>query len=344
MVAAGKLAGRPRRSSQSAARKRPPTRRCRETKRHATPPARARRISRSPARWLEASVRVPVAIAERVGTALIDAGSQGVVTAVHELARGPRRRTHETVRGYFPADEPARARQAVHHALGALGDPTLARATIHWRELDTQLWEIDWREHFQPVLAGRSLVVVPPWNRTRYQGRQRVVIHPGMAFGTGQHETTLSCLEAIERLASGRVTSALDVGTGTGVLAIALAKLGVRRVLAIDTDAQALDAAAENVRRNRLAGRITLSGDALDHAAADAQRHPLVVANIYVDALVALAPILAKQVAPAGHLVTSGVLRAQQGRLRRAFAPPLWKVRGVIRRGSWMTTIFERRR
>ena len=300
--------------------------------------------TRRAARWLEASIRVPAALADRVGTALIDAGSHGVVTAVHELARGPRRRTHETVRGYFPAAEPARARLAAYAALRALAEPALARARIAWRALDAQLWEIDWREHFQPVVAGTSLVVVPPWNRAPYPGRHRIVIHPGMAFGTGQHETTRSCLEALERLASRDVAAALDVGTGTGVLAIALAKLGVRRVHAIDTDPQALDAARANVRRNRLGARVTFSAMPLGSETRErVGRYPLIVANIYVDALVALAPVFAERVVPGGALVTSGVLRSQQGRLRRAFARTRWIVRGVIRRGPWTTTIFERR-
>lgn len=296
------------------------------------------------ATWLEAAVRVPVDTAERVGTLLVEAGSHGVVTGVRELARGPRRHRYETVRGFFPAAEPVRARLAVRAALSRAADPTLARARVTWRELDARLWEMDWREHFQPVVAGRSLVVVPPWNRERFAGRRRLVIHPGMAFGTGQHATTLSCLEALERLASPPPARALDVGTGTGILAIALAKLGVKHVLAVDTDPQAVTAARANLRRNALAGRIRLSSAALDatRAARAAPPFPLVVANLYVDALVGLEPTLAAQVAPGGVLITSGILRAQQGRLRAAYAAPRWRLLSATRRGAWVTSVFRR--
>lgn len=291
-------------------------------------------------------MRVPVDAAERVGTLLVEAGSHGVVTGVRELARGPRTRRYETVRGFFPAAEPVRARLAVRAALSRAADPALGRARVTWRELDARLWEMDWREHFQPVLAGRTLVVVPPWNRARFGARRRLVIHPGMAFGTGQHATTLSCLEALERLASPPPARALDVGTGTGVLAIALAKLGARRVLAVDTDPQAIAAARANVRRNGLAGRILLSNAALDAVPAPRARRtasfPLVVANLYVDALVGLAPTLAAIVARGGALVTSGVLRAQQGRLRAAFAAPRWHLASATRRGAWVTSVFRR--
>jgi ribosomal protein L11 methyltransferase len=293
------------------------------------------------AAWLEAAVRVPVDAAERVGALLVEAGSHGVVTGVRELARGARIRRYETVRGFFPAGDAVRARLAVRAALNRDVEPTLRRAPIAWRELDARLWEMDWREHFQPVVAGRSLVVVPPWNRERFGTRRRIVIHPGMAFGTGQHATTLSCLETLERLASPPPARALDVGTGTGILAIALAKLGVRGVLAVDTDPQAIAAARAIVRRNGVARRVRLSSVALDARTA-ARRYPLVVANLYVDVLVALEPTLARVVAPGGALVTSGVLRAQQARLRRTFASPSWRSTRALRRGAWVTSVFTR--
>jgi ribosomal protein L11 methyltransferase len=288
-----------------------------------------------------------VAAADRVGALLIEAGSHGVITGVRELARGARRRTHETVRGFFPSREPVRARLAVRAALTRARDAGVRRAAVSWRELDASLWEMDWRDHFQPVRAGASLVVVPPWDRESHGGRRRVVIHPGMAFGTGQHATTLGCLEALESVtagAAGAPKRALDVGTGTGVLAIALAKLGVRKVVALDLDPQAITAARGNLRRNGLtAARVALACRGLADAVPATTRYPLVVANLYVDALAELAPAITERVAPGGHLVTSGVLRSQQARVRAAYAAPDWRLRSAKRRGAWVTSIFERR-
>jgi ribosomal protein L11 methyltransferase len=166
-----------------------------------------------------------------------------------------------------------------------------------------------------------------------------------MAFGTGQHATTLTCLEAIERLASPPPSAALDIGTGTGILAIALAKLGVRRIFAIDTDPQAIAAARDNLRRNAVTRRVQLSPVTLERVLERRPHacYPLVVANLYVDALVALEPTLATCVGAGGRLIASGVLRSQQRLLRAAFAPSRWRVRDTMRRGSWVTTIFERR-
>jgi ribosomal protein L11 methyltransferase len=288
---------------------------------------------------------VPVAAADQVGALQIEAGSQGVITGVRELARGARRRTHETVRGFFPSREPVRARLAVRAALTRARDAGVRRATVSWRELDASLWEMDWRQHFQPIEAGRSLVVVPPWDRGDHGARKRVVIHPGMAFGTGQHATTLGCLEALERLAVPPPVRALDVGTGTGVLAIALAKLGVKRVVALDLDPQAITAARGNVRRNAIAGRVRLACRSLEDAvplAKHAGAYPLVVANLYVDALVELAPAITARVGAGGHLVISGVLRSQQARVRAAYARPAWRLASAKRRGAWVTSVFER--
>jgi ribosomal protein L11 methyltransferase len=301
-------------------------------------------VSASRAQWLEAAIRVPIDAADAVGAVLIEAGSQGVITGVRELARGARRRTHETVRGYFPSREPVRARLAVHAALTRARDVGVRRASVRWRELDAGLWEMDWREHFQPIAAGRTLVVVPPWDRGAHGGRTRVVIHPGMAFGTGQHATTLGCLEALEALATPPPARALDVGTGTGVLAIALAKLGVAKIVALDLDPQAITAARGNVRRNAIAGRVRLACKPLaDAVPVDARGYPLVVANLYVDALVELAPAIAARTAAGGHLVTSGVLRSQQARVRGAYAAPAWRLRSAKRRGAWVTSVFQRR-
>lgn len=304
------------------------------------------------ATWLEVAIRVPATEAERLGALLVAGGSAGVITGTHELGRGTRHRVHETVRGFFPSADPVRARLAVEAALNDLhrttGRRAAARAPLkaHWLTLDERLWEMDWREHFQPIAVGTSLVIVPPWNRTAHANRRRVVIHPGMAFGTGQHATTHACLEAIELLTDPPPARALDIGTGTGVLAVALAKRGVRHVHAIDTDPHAVAAARDNVRRNRVGARVRVTGRPLPLAVATGvtrrAQYPLVVANLYVDALVALAPTLAGRVTPGGHLVTSGVLRTQQGRLRAAFGTTQWRVVRAQRRGSWVTTIFAR--
>ena len=157
-----------------------------------------------------------------------------------------------------------------------------------------------------------------------------------MAFGTGQHATTRGCLEAIEEaVAGGGVTSALDVGTGSGILALALARLGVPHVVAVDDDPQVLPVARENLARNGAARVALIAGT----AAAVSDRFDLVVANLLADTLVREAAVLAARVAAGGHLVLSGLLASQAEAVAAAF--PGWRVAGDYRAEGWCTLVLR---
>jgi ribosomal protein L11 methyltransferase len=162
-----------------------------------------------------------------------------------------------------------------------------------------------------------------------------LVIEPGMAFGTGQHETTCTCLEEIEiAVAEHRVRSALDVGTGSGVLAMALVRLGVPRVVALDLDARVLPLARDNLVRNG-AGDVMLAAGTV--AALDA-RFDLVIANLLADVLIDEASALAAAVAPGGRLIVSGILDTQADRV--AAASPL-RLTATRAAGPWRTLRLE---
>jgi ribosomal protein L11 methyltransferase len=163
------------------------------------------------------------------------------------------------------------------------------------------------------------------------------VIEPGMAFGTGQHATTRACLEAIEAAVDRRgVGSALDVGTGSGILALALARLGVARVVALDADPAVLPIARENLARNGARGVLLLGGP----VAALRAGFDLVVANLLADALVAEAAALAARVAPDGVLVLSGLLAAQVPVVAGAY--PGWRVQREDGDATWRTLTLVR--
>jgi ribosomal protein L11 methyltransferase len=158
-----------------------------------------------------------------------------------------------------------------------------------------------------------------------------------MAFGTGQHATTRACLEAIEAaVGTGQVRSALDVGTGSGVLALALARLGVERVVALDTDPAVVPLARANLARNG-ATRVALLAGPL---AAVRGRFDLVVANLLADAIVAEAGALARAVGPGGRLVVSGLAAEQLPAVRAAYAG--WRVAETRAEGAWRTLTLVR--
>lgn len=173
-----------------------------------------------------------------------------------------------------------------------------------------------WREHAAVARAGRRLVVHPPWVALGEVAGDEVVIEldPGSSWGHGAHPTTRLCLAALERLVdAGDVSSVLDVGCGSGALAIAAARLGVPRVVACDIDPAAVTATADNAARNHVAERVEVvhvpgSPTVADPLGPIAGSFDVVVANIGAAALVDLAPHLLARVAPDGALVLSGLL------------------------------------
>jgi ribosomal protein L11 methyltransferase len=168
-------------------------------------------------------------------------------------------------------------------------------------------WAAAWREHFRPIAVGHRLLVTPPWETPAASDRLVVTIEPGRAFGTGHHGTTAGCLELLESLVvSERPARALDLGTGSGILAVAAARLGVAEVLACDTDPDAVAAAEANAARNGVADRV--SAVLADAAALTTPPVPLVLANLLAAAHRTLAPRYGQLVARGGALVLGGLL------------------------------------
>lgn len=189
-----------------------------------------------------------------------------------------------------------------------------------WAPVPERDWSLEWRRHLRPVTveaAGRRIVVCPPWD-VPDDGPQTLVlvIEPGQAFGTGHHETTAGCLAALCELDLGGA-AVLDVGTGSGVLAIAAAHLGAGRVVAVDTDPTAIAAAAANAERNATA--IDPRAGSLAEAR-DAAPFTVIVANLDTDTLCGLAGELAGLLAVDGRLVASGVSQARSSAAHAALA------------------------
>lgn len=198
----------------------------------------------------------------------------------------------------------------------------------------------------KPVRIARDFVVLDAAGRLPAGApRPRIVLRVGaaMAFGTGDHATTASCLRLMHGLAAELPPgwTALDVGTGSGILAVAAEKLGAARVMAFDNDGAAVRAAMANARRNRCS-RIVFETRDLLRGRATAGRHALVLANVYSTILVEAAPRLVRSVAPGGFLVISGILRGQLPATLDAFAAEGLEVERRILRGKWATALLRR--
>jgi ribosomal protein L11 methyltransferase len=168
-------------------------------------------------------------------------------------------------------------------------------------------WAEAWRAHFAPFPVGSRLVIAPSWETPRPAGREVLTIEPGRAFGTGQHGSTAGCLLLLEAIAGSKPPArALDLGTGSGILAIAAARLGVGHVHAVDSDPDAVASAAANVERNALGRHVRCA--VADAATLVIEPFPLVMANLLSAAHRALGARYADLVAPDGILVLGGLL------------------------------------
>jgi ribosomal protein L11 methyltransferase len=233
---------------------------------------------------------------------------------------------------YVEEVEASRARARLDEALLAYPGATLTA-----RPLDPD-WKERWKRWFKGFRVSPRLGVRPPWEADPEglaDDAVVVVIEPGMAFGTGQHETTYLCLEALDHLAddTDRPMRILDVGCGTGILSIAAARLWGAAVFGIDVDEAALRCAVDNLAPNQVDALVTLSPTPLSDVA---ERYPLVVANIIAPVLLALAEQLVAHVAPGGALWLSGILDTQVEDVTAHYAALGATVLGSAQRGEWV--------
>jgi ribosomal protein L11 methyltransferase len=288
--------------------------------------------------WLEITVQADGEAAEAVAELFNRYGRGGAVIEIpvdlfeHEAEAGPLPST-VLVKTYLPPDDTAGdLRRRIEEGLWHLGRLyPLAEPAV--RELAEADWAEAWKSHYHLLRVGRRLVIVPAWQAYETApGEVAVRLEPGMAFGTGLHPTTRLCLEAIEaHLPPGGTL--LDVGTGSGVLAIAAALLGASSVLALDADIVSVRVAGENVALNGVGDRVSVrhaslpgGGEVPLHFSPDGPLEllvegtfDLVAANILAPVIGGMAASLAARLAPGGTLVAAGLIEPQEAVVVDAF-------------------------
>jgi ribosomal protein L11 methyltransferase len=286
-------------------------------------------------RWLEIVVPAGAEAVEAVSEILTRIGHQGIAV---DLPVEPRGGADHTVKAYVLDDGEVVAkvsdvRDALGHlqafGLGPIGDLAV-------REIKEQDWLESWKAQFTPLRIGRFFLR-PSWSDAVVDPSAiLLVLDPGMAFGTGLHPTTQQALEALSTLAlEGK--SLLDVGTGSGILAIAAAKRGASPVVAVDTDPLAVEAARENAERNGAAIPVG------DGSAGDVPgRFDYVIANIVSPVLQQIAPDLVARLAPRGTLIVAGVSAPAEPQTRDAFVRAGLHVLDRDQRADWVALAFRR--
>ena len=198
-------------------------------------------------------------------------------------------------------------------------------------------WETVWRQSLHPMRVGRSWVVRPPWIASEgFPNRETLVIDPKMGFGTGTHATTRLCLIELEDLVRPGM-SVLDVGTGTGILAIAAAKLGAQPVVGVEIDPVAVQCATENLALNDMTGHVELVTGTLADLTPRREGWDLIVANIEYRTLVAFAPAFRARIRPAGLAILSGILQLEAQHFLRELRRAGWRPIRLRRRFDPMT-------
>lgn len=287
--------------------------------------------------YVRAAFHTPAAMADEAAGLLVASGALGC--AVMEMTRpGARPLKNVTLEAYFDRIS-QREIETIRRTMAEAGMLVTNGAVLGVRRIADPGWATLWQRRFRPFHVGSKFLIVPPWRIRREPGRASIVIQPGQAFGTGHHPTTSGSLRAIEdALVAAQPRTALDVGTGSGILAIAMAALDVRDIVAIDVDPIALESAEDNAALNRVAERIRFSPVPL---ASIRHRFDLITANILADTLIELAPRLRRMLSPKGRLILSGILAREVPDVLGCYAPPLKLAARSINRG-WATLVLAR--
>lgn len=285
--------------------------------------------------WRELRIAAGREAVDLLAYHLVRMGSGGVL--IEEQASQPA--GWVTLAVYFPADQRYSRRERRVRELAA----KLARegwpvdpSGVSTRPLAEKDWARAWKAFFRPTRVGRRLVVVPEWERYRPEGDQiPIIIDPGMAFGTGTHPTTGMCLSLLEEHLRGGET-VIDLGTGSGILAIAAARLGAARVVALDIDPVAVEIARRNVARNGVENIVEVrpSGRGAFAFGAD-----LVVANITASAISRASPRVAAALRRGGHFIASGIVRERRTQVERAMVAAGLLLIGDREESGWVSLV-----
>ncbi len=300
-------------------------------------------------RWLELSLCVAGEAAEAVAGLLQRYGHQGVVVEQNGIppdawddgaARAPE---SLTLRAWFPQNDDSDTRRVeIETALGHMS-LMLPLPRPKWRLVADEDWAHAWKAHYRPLRVGRRLLVRPAWTDSIRKGDElEVVLDPGMAFGTGTHPSTQLCLQALERyLQPGN--DVLDLGCGSGILAIAAARLGADTVLALDNDAVAVSAARQNRALNPAVSGICVEEGSLVDLLAQGKRFDLIVVNILARVITAFCEQgLGEVLRPGGCGIFSGIIQDQADDVGAAL-----KCAGLIpvaqlRQDDWVALVTRR--
>lgn len=302
--------------------------------------------------WLELTVQTHPEAVESVSELLSSYAPGGVAIEepIELIDEGQEYRVlHDRpvqVHAYLPIDgNEEQTRQRIAEGLwhlSSLGSHFVGE--LHSRVVNEEDWANAWKDYYHVTHIGRRLVIRPSWREYTPRDDEVVLeLDPGMAFGTGLHPTTRMCLEQVERLTRPGMR-VLDVGTGSGILALAAAKLGASEVYCIDNSSVAVESAIANAAANNLSDRITVVLGVLDENEAQrmAGQFDLVLANIIARVIGSIAPQLAQVLKPDGLLITSGIIEERRHEAEQPLLSAGLQLVDRVMIDDWVTLVMKK--
>lgn len=308
--------------------------------------------------WCEVTVKTDQEAVEAVSEIFMECGAGGVaIEDPHAIKDRIARNTWDAfcfpdelverdfvvVKAYLPCDRKLEERlyqlnQQLDN-LKAVFSPEAIK-DIEFGNIREEDWANSWKAYYKPVRISERIVIKPTWEEYDRQPDDIVIeLDPGMAFGTGTHSTTVMCIRALELILQGGET-VFDIGTGSGILSIAAAKLGARQVTAVDIDEVAVKAAKANVAVNGVDGQVeVLGGNLLDSVKGLAD---VVVANIIADVIIRVCPDAAKVIKPGGKFIASGIIEPRREEVLDAVENNGFIIKRVTQEGDWVCLVAVR--
>jgi len=300
---------------------------------------------------IEISVKTNPLWAEYVSELLINrVGCYGVVTEEKEFRDEVVVKADvERVKGYLPFSSDFNI-EDIRHLFAeerknlinsGISAENIGCWTVETKEIREEDWAHNWKLFWHPQKIGKNIVICPTWEEyAPQQDDVMIYLDPGSAFGTGTHPTTKLCIEALEKLIpefSGEINMA-DIGTGSGILAITAAKLGVKSVIGVDNDASVIAVAKENAEKNGVNSQCTFFAG----SAADVEgKYDIVTANILAEVLVDMMPELARLLKPSGILVLSGIINKKLPLIQESLGKTNLRLKEVLWEDVWIATIVS---
>ena len=205
----------------------------------------------------------------------------------------------------------------------------------------TSQWAEGWKDSFKPIET-EEFLVCPPWDLIENKGKERIIIEPAMAFGTGQHATTQLCLKLFEKH-QGSIDQVLDLGTGSGILAIAAAKKGSKEIDALDIEIDSVQAAQTNAELNQVSFHVEKNELAPFKAKHSEKKYDLIFANILLPVLVEVVPQMSNLLKPGGQILLSGLIRSQQEEMNKVCEDADFELVEEISKDDWLALKYKRK-